>query len=201
METITTLYFVRHGGLHNPKDVHFGRLPRFKLSEEGRAHSSRTSEFLLTKPINAIFSSPMLRCRQTAQIIVAPTEIHIRFSRLLLEVYTPFDGHPRSELLSQIYCYTGSDPQYEQPCDVMKRTLRFVSLVRQRYSGQHIVVVTHGEPILFMTFRALGISIDINSILKYGRTHPYVAPASISKFVYRTMDIEEIPSYQFIKPY
>lgn len=199
----TTLYFVRHGDVHNPKDIHFGRLPRFKLSYEGRTHAFRTTEFLHEKPISAIYSSPMLRCRQTAQILAAPnTEMHIRFSRLLLEVYTPFDGHPRSELLSRNYdCYTGSDPQYEQPCDVMKRVMRFVALVRRRYSGQHIVAVTHGEPILFMTFRALGMSINIDTMLEYGRNHQYVAPASISIFVYRTKDIEEVPSYQFIKPY
>ena len=73
-DTSTTIYFVRHGHVLNLDEVHYGRLPGFPLSEEGQRQALIASDKLRSDPIAAIFSSPQLRARETAQIIIGPHE-------------------------------------------------------------------------------------------------------------------------------
>ncbi len=201
METITTLAFVRHGHVDNPRNIYYGRSPHFKLSEQGKFQAHSAADILREKPISAVFSSPTLRSRQTAQFIAAPhVGVTVHISRRLHEVYTPFDGCPISEIIARSWdVYTGSDSEYEQPCDVIRRILRFAAQVRRQYLGQYIVAVTHDDAILLMMLQVLGIPLDTDTVIEYKRTHPYIAPASISTFVYRTMEINEVPSYQYIE--
>ena len=39
METLTTMAFVKHGQVYNPRNVYHGRLPRIKLNEQGQAQA------------------------------------------------------------------------------------------------------------------------------------------------------------------
>ena len=39
MTTPTTVYLVRHGHVHNPQEIIYGRLARFRLSERGTDHA------------------------------------------------------------------------------------------------------------------------------------------------------------------
>jgi broad specificity phosphatase PhoE len=200
METFTTVAFVRHGKVHNPSNVYYGRSPRIKLSKQGQAEAHSAADALRTEPISAVFSSPALRARQTAQIIASShmaKAVHI--IRRLHDVYTPYDGCPISKVISRNWnVYTGSDHEYEQPFDVMKRTLHLIEMVHRRYSGQYIVAVTHFDVILYMMFRALDKSLDTATVAEYKRTYPYITHGSISKFVYRTKEIDEVPCHQYV---
>ena len=70
----TTIWLARHGEVHNPSNLLYGRLPRMDLSPEGRRQAQALDDFLAERPLAAIYSSPMLRARRTAEIIlrVAP---------------------------------------------------------------------------------------------------------------------------------
>ena len=65
------LHFVRHGQVHNPRAVFYGRLPRFRLSDAGRAEAQCAGEHLAMSapPLTALLCSPMLRARQTAAAV------------------------------------------------------------------------------------------------------------------------------------
>jgi broad specificity phosphatase PhoE len=64
------VYFVRHGeGVDNVmRQFSYKRVDR-PLTELGRLQASQTAEYLASLPIDGIFSSPMKRARQTAEII------------------------------------------------------------------------------------------------------------------------------------
>jgi broad specificity phosphatase PhoE len=201
MEMLTTVAFVRHGKVHNPNDLYYGRLACIKLSQQGQAEAHSAADILHVEPISAVFSSPALRARQTAQIIAATYPgMTVHTTRWLHDVSTPFDGQLFSEVVARTSSdvYASNDPRYEQPFDVMKRTLRFIQLVRRRYPGQCIVAVSHFDIILYMTLRILNIPLDRATIAEYKRTNPFITHGSISKFVYRTEEIDEIPSYEYI---
>ena len=72
MPTPCTLYLVRHGAtdnnLHNPPRLQ-GQRVDLGLSAAGKAQAEQTARFLATRPLAAVFSSPMLRARQTAEAI------------------------------------------------------------------------------------------------------------------------------------
>ena len=65
----TVVLVVRHTDVHNPNNLFYGRLPRFRLSALGQEQAERTAAYLAGTPITAIYSSPQLRARQTARVI------------------------------------------------------------------------------------------------------------------------------------
>src|SRR6266508_81937 len=74
------LFLVRHGRVHNPRELAYGHLPRFRLDAEGRSQASRASAWLARAGVGALVSSPLLRARQTTGIIrgqAGPIPLHL----------------------------------------------------------------------------------------------------------------------------
>src|SRR5688572_25359744 len=91
----STILFVRHTEVHNPAEVLYGRLPRFDLSETGRAHADRVAAFLAAWPVLLVVSSPLLRARRVARIIACRHPgVSVRTSGLLNEVGSAWHGTP-----------------------------------------------------------------------------------------------------------
>ncbi len=82
MKQVTQISFVRHGHVHNPGAVLYGRLPGFRLDRQGVQDAQRAGRALRGKNITAIFSSPLLRARQTAREVLAcsgaPAAAHLK---------------------------------------------------------------------------------------------------------------------------
>jgi len=66
----TTIFFLRHGQPDNPKKIIKGMAP-FPLSKQGREQIKKQGVRLKNQKIGAIFTSPALRCQQTAQIVAS----------------------------------------------------------------------------------------------------------------------------------
>src|SRR5689334_19048110 len=66
---MTTIFLVRHGEAENPNKVLYGRLPGFHLTDQGKKESERAGKFLAGTKISTIFTSPLERCFETADII------------------------------------------------------------------------------------------------------------------------------------
>ena len=113
----TTLYLMRHGHVHNPNDILYGRLPGFFLSDQGKAQARAAGGWLAEKSIAAVYCSPMERARQTADLVAAR---HERLAPIvderILEVLTPYEGRPTADLAATGWdLYTGNEPPYESP--------------------------------------------------------------------------------------
>jgi broad specificity phosphatase PhoE len=143
-----TVHFVRHGEVSNPQQILYARLPRFQLSEAGKLQAKNVAEALSRQPLAAVFSSPLLRARQTAELVAAPHSLSIHISTLLNEVLTPYEGWPVSEFSKVHDIYDGIPEGYEQPQDLVRRVRRFIRRVSREFADRHIVAVTHGDIIL-----------------------------------------------------
>ncbi len=202
----TTIHLIRHGEVHNPRQILYGRLPRFRLSDKGRRQAQAAGLQLSDSSITALYSSPMLRARQTArEILLAqtnPSELHI--CALLNEVCSPFEGRPAAEVdVRNGDVYTGVAACFEQPLDVAARTRRFVFRMRKRYPGGRVAAVTHGDIITFMVLWARGLALTPENktrLLKTGYPVPYPAHASITTLIFQTPDREERPEVGYIQP-
>ncbi len=80
MNTIrtNTLYLVRHG--ENPANIthEFSyRLVDYSLTPKGILQAEQTAQFLKHTPLDAIYSSPLKRAYETAQIIAAPHKLPV----------------------------------------------------------------------------------------------------------------------------
>ncbi len=71
MSPETTVWLVRHGYVHNPNKIIYGRLPRFRLSERGVEEARAAGRMMSEMTLHAAYSSPLLRARQTAREILA----------------------------------------------------------------------------------------------------------------------------------
>ena len=91
--TKTLVFLCRHGQPENPQGVMYGHLPGFGLSKLGFDQAEMLARFVSTRPISHLYSSPLLRARQTARVITRlhpETSFHV--SRSLLEVRRPVES-------------------------------------------------------------------------------------------------------------
>lgn len=148
----TTVLLVRHAAAHNPKDIVYGRLPRFGLSTAGREQAEKTARFLAARPVAAIYTSPLLRARQTARILTHyHPQLPTRTSRHLIEVLTGYQGEPNSILKPSFSFYDPlKSPEDETLDQVFDRMVRFLRVVLRRHAGQTAVAVTHADPIAIL---------------------------------------------------
>jgi broad specificity phosphatase PhoE len=203
-KTPTIIYLVRHGEVHNPQRILYGRLPRFRLTAAGR-RQARTAGQYLDGSVDALFSSPLLRARQTAQEILQQVQgSSIRISTLLNEVCTAYEGRPGEEVDARDGdVYTGAPACFEQPQDIVDRTRRFIWRVRRQYPGGRIAAVTHGDVITFMVLWAEGMGLSAKNktrLLKAGYPASYPAHASITTLTYAGGDREERPRVRYAAP-
>lgn len=91
-----TLHLVRHGKVHNPKDVIYGRLPGFKLSELGQRQARSAAEYLAHRDVTSIWSSPLERAQETAEIIAEPHGLPVVTEERLIESGTTLEGVGRN---------------------------------------------------------------------------------------------------------
>jgi broad specificity phosphatase PhoE len=187
------VHLVRHGEVDNPQGVYYGRLPGFHLSANGRQQAGAAAATLRAYPIAALFSSPLERALETAQIIAQGLEgIPIQSSELLVEVHSPFDGQPTQALLARGWdVYSGSPPPYEQPADVLRRVQQFTRQVRAAYPERQVVAVTHGDLLAAAVLWARGQPLTPHNMAELYQG--FLKPASIASFVFETGDEEEVP--------
>ena len=205
MKKAVTISFVRHGHVHNPGAVFYGRLPGFGLDGQGLQEAQRAGRALLGKNLAAVFSSPLLRARQTAREILACTGgRRLRITKLLTEVHAPFEGHPSAEVDGvRDDIYTGAPAGFEQPADIVARATGFVQRMRRQYAGKHIAAVTHGDIIVFMILWAKAMPLTPANKLGLsasGVLDGYPAPGSITMFTFSTLSPDEKPGVRYFKP-
>lgn len=202
----TRISFIRHGDVHNPDQMIYGRLPGFELSREGRRQAEHAAGHLEDVQLAALYASPMLRAQQTARIIRrAHPDLEIVTEPLLNEIDCYFEGHPASEVEARGWdLYTGVEEGYETPIDIATRAWRFIRRVRRCHSGVHTAAVSHGDVIAFATLCVMQEPIEIErkrTLHHFGITDSYPATASITTMIFRTKRPDEIPEIAYVKPY
>ena len=102
----TTVLMVRHAEVHNPQRLFYGRLPAFRLSAWGEQQAERTATKLAERPITAVYSSPLIRARQTAARIADKHPGATRLvTDLLYEIGTSWQGTPYSQFKAGFSAY------------------------------------------------------------------------------------------------
>ena len=71
----TRVHVMRHGEVHNPGGILYGRLPGFHLSDRGRAQAEAVADALAGRDIVAVIASPLQRAQETAAPIAAKHDL------------------------------------------------------------------------------------------------------------------------------
>ena len=165
----TNIFFVRHGEVENPDDVWYGRLPGFDLSVLGKKQIEQTAQLLSKEKISAIYSSPLLRTKKSAEIIGSILNLPIRYSDYILEINSSLAGKTFSYInnnfeKTNIFASSKNNIIGETIEDVAIRMQKFVDLIIKNHKGQKIVAVTHGDPIMIVKAIAEKLPLTIDSL-------------------------------------
>lgn len=159
MAILTITHWVRHGEVVNPHHILPGRLPNFHLNKNGIKQASAVGFFLKSKPIKAIYTSPLERCHETAGIIHKQLgKIPIFTMEELNEVITARDGEPLKQVEKDGFNFF--KPEYhlkgaETIEEIVQRVKSALEMILHRHRGQEIVVSTHGDLIIFLKMKLL----------------------------------------------
>jgi broad specificity phosphatase PhoE len=202
----TIIHFVRHGDVHNPTHVYYGRLPNFGLSDRGRQQAQSAARYLQDKPLAALYVSPQQRAQETAKLLAEHhPHLEILTDERLNEIHTPHDGIALNKMAAMGWnLYRDSPPEFEQPADVVKRTQDFIAQVRRECADNEVAAVTHGDVLAFALTVAFGetpIAGQRLAFTKYGLAESYPSTASVSTFIYHTNDPDERPQVNYKRPY
>lgn len=152
----TRVYLARHCDVRNPQGLLYGHLPDFPLSERGVAQAHALGDHLAQRGIRRVVSSPLLRARQTAEIIAEHLQnpevqtsddlIEARFG-LYLQGVRPQDVPWRRPLWLIHMAWPGLLPNDESVAAMAARVERAVGQLLDAEPDQGGVLVSHGDPI------------------------------------------------------
>ena len=89
-----TVHLVRHGLVHNPDKVLYGRLPGFRLADVGERMADAVADYLVAQkvPIKRVIASPLERAQQTAAPIAAAFALPIDTEPRIVEADNIYAG-------------------------------------------------------------------------------------------------------------
>lgn len=155
MSVRTVVHVLRHGEVHNPTKILYGRLPGYRLSELGRQMAKATATVLAERDITHVVASPLERAVETAEPIAAQFNLSVTPDERLLESVNRFEGktfgvgdgalkHPRNW-----WCLRDPfTPSWGEPYRVIaQRMFDAVKAARDAAVGHEAVCVSHQLPI------------------------------------------------------
>jgi probable phosphoglycerate mutase len=203
----TLVLFVRHGQTPTTGKVLPGRAPGLHLSEAGTAQAQAAADAIATlKSVDAVYSSPLERARETAAPIAAARGLKVQPERGLLELdigewtgeelkkvsRTPewkvVQGHPSG------FRFPGG----ESFVDLQARIVATIDRLAAAHRGGTIVAVSHADTIKAAVGHAMGTHLDMFQRIT-------ISPCSITAVLYGQMgpmvlNVNWVPSLLSAKP-
>lgn len=156
MTTRTLVHLVRHGEVHNPDKVLYGRLAGFQLSERGRAMALVLADYLGTRDIVHLVSSPLERAQETIAPLAQRLNLPVVIDERVIEAANSFEGETvrvgtflRPKNLGRLYDVT--KPSWGEPyVEIVERVSAAVTAAREAAAGHEAVIVSHQLPVWMM---------------------------------------------------
>ncbi|MGV9820072.1 histidine phosphatase family protein [Nocardia xishanensis] len=151
----TIVHVLRHGEVHNPKGILYGRLPGFSLSVTGRAQAGAVARALSDHDIAVVIASPLQRAQETAAPIAEQHGVIVRTDENLIEAGNTFEGLRVSvgdgALRKPRHWWKLRDPftpSWGEPyLQIAHRMLAAVNKARVEAAGREAVLVSHQLPV------------------------------------------------------
>jgi broad specificity phosphatase PhoE len=177
---MTTFLLVRHATCDPVGRSIAGRLPGISLNEEGRGQATRLAQRLAGIELDAIYSSPIERAKETADAI-ATIDVGVQLADELIELdFAEWTGHSFPAL--------DADPHWQRfnrmrsmmrassgelMLAVQARAVSLVERIRAELPDGRVALVSHGDVIRGLIAHVAGIPLDLFQRLE-------IDPASVS---------------------
>jgi broad specificity phosphatase PhoE len=151
----TTVHLIRHGEVHNPEGVLYGRRDGYHLSELGREMADRIGKSLGERDIVHLRSSPLERAQETAAPLAKALGLTPVIDPRVIESANVFEGkrfgHGDNALRKPstwIHLRNPLRPSWGEPYkEVVARMLAAVYDARDAARGHEAAIVSHQLPI------------------------------------------------------
>jgi probable phosphoglycerate mutase len=181
-----TLHLVRHGDtLQAAEGIFCGDLDP-PLTDRGRTQAERVAEVAKPLPLSALYCSPKLRARMTAEPVARSTGLTPVIEEGLREIsYGTWEGRKESEIRTtepEAYDAWRRDPALMSPPGgenafaIAARALPILSRLVHTHSTGHVMLVSHKATVRVIVCALLGMP------LGRFRTHVACPTASITSF-------------------
>ncbi len=179
----TNFLFIRHGAHDYLGRAIAGRLPGVHLNELGQKQAAHLPEKLSLLPVNAIYSGPLERVRETAEPIARHFNLPLQIAEEFTEIGVgewedrAFTELSQLPLWNQVNVFRSSTqfPGGELMLEVQVRAIRKLNELRSRH--RFVVIVTHGDVIRCVMTHFLGMHLDFFLRIE-------IDPASLSLLEY-----------------
>ena len=162
MSDRTLVHLLRHGEVHNPDKILYGRLPGFRLSDAGSRMADAAAAALCTRNVTHLVSSPLERAQQTARPLSVTLGLEVQLDDRLVEAGNHFQGRPLGQGVRGFVQLPGDarllrnpfTPSWGEPyTQIAARVRAAVADARSAARGHEAVLVSHQLPI-YITRRA-----------------------------------------------
>jgi broad specificity phosphatase PhoE len=174
---MNTIYLVRHG--ENPANLNgeFSyKLVDYSLTPKGRLQAQQTAEYFREKNIHEIYSSPLKRTRETAQIIAQELgltvtiveefrEVNVGAMERLAPTIENWEWHDRIVADWYFGRHEVMFPEGENYLILLQRMRTGLSQVLQNKTGKNIIVVGHAG-IFTIPLRDICQNVDVEEITR-----------------------------------
>ena len=151
----STIHVLRHGEVHNPESILYGRQPGWRLSERGLAMAEAVAKWSKDLSLGAIHASPLERAQQTAAPIAREHGLKINTDDRLIEAANIFEGKPfgvgdgvLKRPRAWRHLWNPWRPSWGEPyLEQIERMKAAVEHARLLAEGKDALVVSHQLPI------------------------------------------------------
>ena len=196
------LYLIRHGETDYNNALRFQGQTDIPLNEKGIEQAKKAADFFRDIPLQAIYTSTLIRAKTTAEIIAGVKGMDVQETDALREMSFGIWENMNSKDIQKKYAKEWKDffasparttiPQGESMSDVQKRAYPTVQEILDRYPEGDVAFVAHGGIIRVLICTMLGL--DLNRAW-----HLHVGNASITCFYYwgrsYTLDYANLTKY------
>ena len=151
----TIVHVMRHGEVHNPQKILYGRLTGYNLSDRGRCQADAVAAWLAKNDIVYVVASPLERAQQTATPIAVAHQLAVATDDDLIESTNVFQGKRVSpgdgalrDPRNWRHLRDPLTPSWGEPYrQVAERMMAAVHRARAQARGHEAVCVSHQLPV------------------------------------------------------
>lgn len=166
----TIVHLVRHGEVHNPDRILYGRLPGYHLSERGRNMAHATAVDLADHDVVYLAASPLQRAQETARPFSEKLGLEVHTDERIIEAGNDLQGLHIKGVRSALWnpkrwpmLKNPTIPSWGEPYqEIADRMWEAVDAAREKARGHEAVLVTHQLPIVMIQRDVQGLPLAHN---------------------------------------
>ena len=168
MASSTTFHLLRHGSHDRLGHILCGRMQGVLLGNAGRLEAEAAVVRLKNEMLAAVVSSPLERCSETAAMLARAHNLNVEVDDRFVELdfgdwtglsFSALENDSRWSLWNSRRSLN-RPPNGESLGEAQMRAVRGLEVLRNRFPGASVAVVSHSDIIKALAAHVLGASLD-----------------------------------------